>query len=179
VCGGLRLGDLEAALDDLKTFETWRGAPIGSLVKVKLRSAPTIGMRCQLRSTGGQAPMDFILALAGEHKGKLLRDGNPGPAFDISNIFDLVIENPMGDEFTREHWPVAGLVCEMRAGSGILFIRTALEQQPLYIWLRDPQGKAKKGEALNDTVPDLVAWGMIGIALKRENHQYWVPDPVV
>jgi hypothetical protein len=169
---------VQVLLDDLKTYKTWRRARIGSLVKVRIKGESTIGMRCQLPSTGGRAPMDLLLALTGDSMGQLLRDGNPQPAFDVSSVFDLTVENPMGVEFTREHWAINGIVAESGAGSGLLLARVPLDEQRLYVWLHDPEDKAKRGEVLNETMPDLVAWGTLGIA-KKPRLPALGADPVV
>jgi hypothetical protein len=92
----------------------------------------------------------LLLALTGVSKGKLLRDGNPQPALDVSGAYDLIVEKPAGEEFSQEHLPMRGLVCESRAGSGLLLVRAPVDERPLCVWLRDPEGKVERGQVTSE-----------------------------
>jgi hypothetical protein len=155
----------QVLIDDLTSFGNWHDAPKGTLILVKFRGVPFLGMRCQIVRA---SPMDLLLALEGEQKGQLLRDGNPGPALNVTSRFDLIVENPLGEEFTDEHWKKWGFVCEAKAGSGRLLVRANCEGHRLFVSLSDRAGESMRGEVIDENFTDLVAWGALGAVKKKE-----------
>jgi hypothetical protein len=151
-------------VDDLITYQTWEQAPIGGLVQTRIGDASVIGMRCRLYPAG-KSPMDRLLLLRGEQRGQLLNMSVDAPALDVSKLFDLVVERPTGKPVTEADGRTPGVVCEIHAGSRELVIRTVLQGQRYFVWLRDVE-QFKRGFMTGEDFTDLVAWGMIGLARK-------------
>jgi hypothetical protein len=138
-----------AALGELKTFDNWKRAPLGSLVRVVAATDrgefPVIGMRCD-RGLGG-VPHPCLLVLEGGSSGQLFDGGTlRGPALDVTGLVEIRVEDPCPVSFGAHHHNQFGIVCEVSAGSGHLLVRAVTpEAQRVYVWLNDPTNQAERG----------------------------------
>ena len=81
------------ALDQIKIFENWRSAPIGSVLQVRIGDEPVVAMRTSLPH--GQRNVHALLVLSGGSVGLLMTGGQfEGPALDVSDLVEFVGETP-------------------------------------------------------------------------------------
>jgi hypothetical protein len=127
-------------LRDVRVIANWQRASLGAVLLVQRREERVIGLRCEYLVQ--DIKLDALLIATGDDTGKLLLASDvPGPALDVSELYELVLSSPSAS--LRFSQMVPGMVFEERGaffvwfnpvtGSGEGFICIANGEQPAAI----------------------------------------------
>jgi len=90
----------ELALREIRVFDHWTDAPLGTLLQMTDDNIRVIGVRSRFGFNNGLK--DGIAIVSGDRAGNFLFDGLMGPALDLTDVVEVVAKNLGPSEFPRQ-----------------------------------------------------------------------------